>query len=164
MAERTRAMKEVMTPMISDATGAAENLSRGKRMRHEFPHRGRRSPNRAMGLGLPKPALTAFTDPDHCRNERMRDRQADGRRATPNAATAEHLDAIVEQVARTFHFSTEEFRGCKYEQHLSFCRQVATYLCSHVRASLSGAPFKSIAAHFPRRSQHRYSRRGAFSA
>jgi len=134
--ERTTAMKEVMTPMVSDATGAAGNLNREKRTRHKYPRRGWRSPNRAMGLGLPKPALTAFTDPDHCRNERMRDRQADHCRATPNGATAEHLDAIVEQVARTFHFSTEELRARKREQHLSFCRQVAMYLCRHARASL----------------------------
>jgi hypothetical protein len=129
-------MEEVMTPMISDATGAAGNLNRGKRKRHEFPHRGCRSPNRAMELGLPKPAITAFTDPDHCQNERMRDRQTDDRRATPNCATAEHLDAIVEQVARTFHFSTEELRARKREQHLSLCRQVAMYLCWHAGASL----------------------------
>jgi Bacterial dnaA protein helix-turn-helix len=134
--ERTTAMKEVVTPMISDATGAAGNLNRGKRKRHEFPHRGCRSPNRAMGLGLPKPAFTALTDPDHCQNERMRDRQADDRRAAPNGATAEHLDAIVEQVASTFHFSTEEFRARKREQHLSFCRQVAMYLCWYAGASL----------------------------
>jgi DnaA-like protein len=134
--ERTTAMKEVMTPMISDATGAAGNLNQGKRKRHEFPHRGCRSPNRAMGLGLPKPAFTASTDPDHCQNERMRNRQADDRRATLNGTTAKHLDAIVEQVARTFHFSTEELRARKRGQHLSLCRQVAMYLCWHARASL----------------------------
>jgi hypothetical protein len=51
VAERTTAMKDVMTPMISDATGAAGNLSRGKRKRQEVPHRGCRSPNRAIGRG-----------------------------------------------------------------------------------------------------------------
>jgi len=89
-----------------------------------------------MGLGLPKPALAAFSDPDHAQNEGVRDRQGDDCRATPNDATAEHLDAIVEQVARAFHFSAEEFRARKREQHLSFCRQVAMYLCWHAGASL----------------------------
>jgi hypothetical protein len=129
-------VKEVVTPMISDATGAAGNLNRVKRKRREFPHRGCRSLNRAMGLGLPKPAFAAFTDPDRFQNEQMRDRQADDRRATAKGATAEHLDAIVEQVARTFHFSTEELRARKRDQHLSFCRQVAMYLCWHAGASL----------------------------
>ncbi len=122
--------------MISDATGAAGNLNRGTRKRHEFPHRGCRSLKRAMRLGLPKPRFAALTDPDQLQNARMRDRQADNRRATANGASAEHLDAIVEQVARTFHFSTEELRACKREQHLSFCRQVAMYLCRHTGASL----------------------------
>ena len=131
MAERMTAMKEMMTPMISDATGAAGNLNREKRKRHEFPHRRGRSLNRTTGLFLPKPAFAAFTDPDEFQDERIRERQVDDRRATSHGATAEHLDAIVEQVARTFHFSTEELRARKREQHLFFavklrCISVAT--------------------------------------
>lgn len=122
--------------MISDATGAAENPNRGKRKRREFPYRGCHSLNRAMGLGPPKSAVAAFTDPERFQNERMKDRQADARRATANGAIAQDLDAIVEQVARTFHFSTEELRARKREQHLSFCRQVAMYLCRRAGASL----------------------------
>ncbi len=122
--------------MISDATGAAGNLNRGKRKRNEFSHRSRRSLNRTLGPGLPKPAAATFTDPDHFKNERTTDRQGDARRASPKEATAEHLDAIVEQIARTFHFGVEELRARKREQHLSFCRQVAMYLCRHTGASL----------------------------
>jgi len=129
-------MKEVMTPMISDATGAAGNLNRGKRKRHEFSDQGCRPLKRAIGLGLPQPAFAAFTDPGHFQNEGMTDRQSDARRATPKGASVEHLDAIVEQIARIFHFSTEEIRARKREQHLSFCRQVAMYLCRHTGASL----------------------------
>ncbi len=129
-------MKEVMTPMISDATGGAGNLHRGKRKRNEFSHRSRRSLIRTLGPGLSKPAVVTFTDPDHFQNERTTDWQGDARRATPTGATAEHLDAIVEQIARTFHFSMEELRARKREQHLSFCRQVAMYLCRQTEASL----------------------------
>jgi hypothetical protein len=130
------AMKEVMTPMISDATGAAGNLNRGKHKRYEGLHRGCHSLDGATGRGLPKAAFAAFTDPGHGQNERMVDRKDDGRRANANDAIAEQLDAIVEEVARTFHFSTEELRARRREQHLSFCRQVAMYLCRHTGASL----------------------------
>jgi hypothetical protein len=129
-------MKEVMTPMISDAAGAAGNLNRGKHKQHEFRQRGGHSLKRVLRLGLPQPGLAALTDPGHFQNKRMTDRQGDARRATPKGATAEHLDAIVERVARSFHFSTEEIRARKREQHLSFCRQVAMYLCRHTGASL----------------------------
>jgi chromosomal replication initiation ATPase DnaA len=77
------------------------------------------------------------SDPDHPQVDAIGAREtSDRQRKAPTGATAAHLDAIVEKVAQTFHFSAEELRTRKRGQHLAFCRQVAMYLCRHDGASL----------------------------
>ena len=137
MAERKTEVKEVMTAMIRDATGAAETPHRRQLERHEFPRQRFRSKNRLLESGSPKRSSTAVSDPDHPQLDAIGARETTDRQIkAPTGVTAAHLDAIVEKVAQTFHFSAEELRTRNRGQHLAFCRQVAMYLCRHDGASL----------------------------
>jgi hypothetical protein len=137
MAEQKTEVKEVMTPMIRHATGAAGTPHRRQLERHEFPRQRFRLRNRLLESGSPKRSSTAVPDPDHPQVDAIGvGETSDGQIYAPTGATAAHLDAIVEKVARTFHFSAEELRTRNRGQHLAFCRQVAMYLCRHDGASL----------------------------
>jgi chromosomal replication initiation ATPase DnaA len=87
--------------------------------------------------GSPKRSYTSVSDHDHPQVDAIGARETSNRQIkAPTGATAAHLDAIVEKVAQTFHFSAEELRRRNRGQHLAFCRQVAMYLCCHDGASL----------------------------
>jgi hypothetical protein len=137
MAERRTEVKEVMTPTIRDATGAAGTPHRRQLERNELPRQRFRLRNRLLESGSPKCSSQAVSDPDHPQLDAIGARETTDRQIkVPIGVTAAHLDALVQKVAQIFHFSVEELRTRNRGQHLAFCRQVAKYFCRHDGASL----------------------------